>query len=153
MQVCGLKPAQKYLYRVCAENAAGVSDPAEQLGPLLADDPHGTQNTRSVIIVIDMAVLWIFRISMYYTGTWLIEHRYTVIYIVCSMKRESHYFNEKTILNKCSLSSGSYLGPECLQKWTGGDRSPAPHHPCAYLWIPHPHCQVDLWRQGAHFCR
>lgn len=37
----GLKPAQKYLYRVCAENAAGVSDPAQQLGPLLADDPHG----------------------------------------------------------------------------------------------------------------
>uniref|UniRef100_A0A3B5A7L2 Immunoglobulin I-set domain protein n=1 Tax=Stegastes partitus TaxID=144197 RepID=A0A3B5A7L2_9TELE len=35
----------KYLYRVCAENAAGVSDPAEQLGPLLADDPHGTRQT------------------------------------------------------------------------------------------------------------
>lgn len=41
LQVSGLKPGQKYLYRVCAENAAGVSDPAEQLGPLLADDPHG----------------------------------------------------------------------------------------------------------------
>lgn len=40
----GLKPGQKYLYRVCAENAAGVSDPAEQLGPLLADDPHGAYN-------------------------------------------------------------------------------------------------------------
>ncbi len=42
-QVSGLKPGQKYLYRVCAENAAGVSDPAEQVGPLLADDPHGTR--------------------------------------------------------------------------------------------------------------
>lgn len=41
LKVSGLKPGQKYLYRVCAENAAGVSDPAEQLGPLLADDPHG----------------------------------------------------------------------------------------------------------------
>lgn len=40
----GLRPTQKYLYRVCAENAAGVSDPAQQLGPLLADDPHGTQH-------------------------------------------------------------------------------------------------------------
>lgn len=40
----GLRAAQKYLYRVCAENAAGVSDPAQQLGPLLADDPHGTQH-------------------------------------------------------------------------------------------------------------
>lgn len=40
----GLKPAQKYLYRVCAENAAGVSVPAQQLGPLLADDPHGTRH-------------------------------------------------------------------------------------------------------------
>lgn len=41
----GLKPGQKYFYRVCAENAAGVSDPAEQLGPLLADDPHGMTQT------------------------------------------------------------------------------------------------------------
>ncbi|XP_010778431.1 titin-like, partial [Notothenia coriiceps] len=39
-RVSGLKPGQKYLYRVSAENAAGLSDPAEQLGPLLADDPH-----------------------------------------------------------------------------------------------------------------
>lgn len=31
----------KYHYRVCAENAAGVSDPADKLGPLLADDCHG----------------------------------------------------------------------------------------------------------------
>lgn len=45
LQVSGLKPAQKYLYRVCAENAAGVSDPAEQVGPLLADDPHGMRGT------------------------------------------------------------------------------------------------------------
>lgn len=37
----GLKFGQKYLYRVSAENAAGVSDPAETLGPLMADDPHG----------------------------------------------------------------------------------------------------------------
>lgn len=42
LQVSGLKPGQKYLYRVCAENAAGVSDPAKQVGPLLADDPHST---------------------------------------------------------------------------------------------------------------
>lgn len=45
LQVSGLKPAQKYLYRVRAENAAGVSDPAEQVGPLLADDPHGMRGT------------------------------------------------------------------------------------------------------------
>lgn len=38
----GLKFGQKYYYRVSAENAAGISDPAEQIGPLLADDPHGT---------------------------------------------------------------------------------------------------------------
>ncbi|KAL4593458.1 titin-like, partial [Arapaima gigas] len=38
--VTGLKHGQKYLYRVSAENAAGVSDPAEQIGPLMADDPH-----------------------------------------------------------------------------------------------------------------
>lgn len=41
LQVSGLKLGQKYLYRVSAENAAGVSDPAAQVGPLLADDPHG----------------------------------------------------------------------------------------------------------------
>lgn len=31
----------KYLYRVSAENAAGVSDPSEILGPLIADDAFG----------------------------------------------------------------------------------------------------------------
>ncbi len=41
IKVSGLKFGQKYHYRVCAENAAGVSDPADAIGPLLADDPHG----------------------------------------------------------------------------------------------------------------
>lgn len=41
IKVSGLKFGQKYHYRVCAENAAGVSDPADALGPLFADDPHG----------------------------------------------------------------------------------------------------------------
>lgn len=54
VQVSGLKPGQKYLYRVCAENAAGVSDPAEQLGPLLADDPHGTKLKPFLILSIDL---------------------------------------------------------------------------------------------------
>lgn len=41
IKVSGLKFGQKYHYRVCAENAAGISDPADAIGPLLADDPHG----------------------------------------------------------------------------------------------------------------
>lgn len=39
-QVTGLKYGSKYNYRVFAENAAGVSDPSNIIGPLLADDPH-----------------------------------------------------------------------------------------------------------------
>lgn len=41
-QVTGLQKGNKYLYRVSAENAAGVSDPSEILGPLTADDAAGT---------------------------------------------------------------------------------------------------------------
>lgn len=41
LQVSGLKYGNKYNYRVFAENAAGVSDPSNLIGPLLADDPHG----------------------------------------------------------------------------------------------------------------
>lgn len=41
LQVTGLKPLAKYYYRVSAENAAGISDPTEALGPLTADDTHG----------------------------------------------------------------------------------------------------------------
>lgn len=37
----GLKYGNKYNYRVFAENAAGVSEPSNIIGPLLADDPHG----------------------------------------------------------------------------------------------------------------
>uniref|UniRef100_A0A8C0HJS5 Titin n=1 Tax=Buteo japonicus TaxID=224669 RepID=A0A8C0HJS5_9AVES len=39
--VTGLKPGSRYYYRVSAENAAGVSDPAEAIGPLTADDTFG----------------------------------------------------------------------------------------------------------------
>lgn len=41
-QISGLKYGKKYNYRVMAENAAGVSDPSNTLGPMLADDTHGT---------------------------------------------------------------------------------------------------------------
>lgn len=41
LQVSGLKYGTKYNYRVFAENAAGLSDPSNTIGPLLADDPHG----------------------------------------------------------------------------------------------------------------
>lgn len=41
LQVSGLKYGTKYNYRVFAENAAGVSEPSNVVGPLLADDPHG----------------------------------------------------------------------------------------------------------------
>lgn len=41
LQVSGLKYGAKYNYRVFAENAAGISDPSNTIGPLLADDPHG----------------------------------------------------------------------------------------------------------------
>lgn len=37
----GLKYGAKYNYRVFAENAAGISEPSNIIGPLLADDPHG----------------------------------------------------------------------------------------------------------------
>uniref|UniRef100_A0A3B5MDR0 Uncharacterized protein n=1 Tax=Xiphophorus couchianus TaxID=32473 RepID=A0A3B5MDR0_9TELE len=37
-RVSGLKPGQKYLYRVCAENAAGVSDPADQTLPSVNEE-------------------------------------------------------------------------------------------------------------------
>ena len=43
----GLKYGTKYNYRVFAENAAGVSDPSNVNGPLLADDPHGEKNKES----------------------------------------------------------------------------------------------------------
>uniref|UniRef100_A0A8C9EWG0 Titin n=1 Tax=Pavo cristatus TaxID=9049 RepID=A0A8C9EWG0_PAVCR len=39
--VTGLKAGSSYYYRVSAENAAGVSDPAEAIGPLTAEDPFG----------------------------------------------------------------------------------------------------------------
>ncbi|KAJ8416941.1 hypothetical protein AAFF_G00328190 [Aldrovandia affinis] len=39
-RVYGLKYGLRYHYRVSAENAAGVSDPAKTIGPLLADDTH-----------------------------------------------------------------------------------------------------------------
>ncbi|XP_023260119.1 titin-like, partial [Seriola lalandi dorsalis] len=39
-KVSGLKYGTKYNYRAFAENAAGVSDPSNLLGPLLADDLH-----------------------------------------------------------------------------------------------------------------
>ncbi|CAG5962790.1 unnamed protein product, partial [Menidia menidia] len=38
--VSGLKYGTKYNYKVFAENAAGVSDPSNIIGPLLADDMH-----------------------------------------------------------------------------------------------------------------
>lgn len=41
LQVTGLQKGDKYLYRVSAENEAGVSDPSEILGPLTADDAFG----------------------------------------------------------------------------------------------------------------
>lgn len=40
LQMSGLKHGKLYNYRVFAENAAGVSDPSNVLGPILADDPH-----------------------------------------------------------------------------------------------------------------
>lgn len=36
-----MQKGNKYLYRVSAENEAGVSDPSEILGPLTADDADG----------------------------------------------------------------------------------------------------------------
>ncbi|XP_010772394.1 titin-like, partial [Notothenia coriiceps] len=38
--VSGLKYGKKYNYKVFAENAAGLSDPSNTIGPLLADDTH-----------------------------------------------------------------------------------------------------------------
>uniref|UniRef100_A0A4W6E3Q2 Uncharacterized protein n=1 Tax=Lates calcarifer TaxID=8187 RepID=A0A4W6E3Q2_LATCA len=43
-KVSGLKYGAKYNYRVFAENAAGVSDPSNIIGPLLADDTHGEKD-------------------------------------------------------------------------------------------------------------
>lgn len=40
-QVAGLIYGAKYNYRVFAENAAGISNPSNIIGPLLADDAHG----------------------------------------------------------------------------------------------------------------
>lgn len=39
-QMSGLKFRKQYKYRVFAENAAGVSDASNVIGPILADDPH-----------------------------------------------------------------------------------------------------------------
>lgn len=46
-QVSGLKYGAKYNYRVFAENAAGVSEPSNIIGPLLADDLHGENQSHS----------------------------------------------------------------------------------------------------------
>lgn len=46
-QVSGLKYGAKYNYRVFAENAAGVSEPSNIIGPLLADDLHGERMKQS----------------------------------------------------------------------------------------------------------
>lgn len=46
-QVTGLKQGSSYYYRVSAENAAGVSDPAEAIGPLTADDTFGKPHATS----------------------------------------------------------------------------------------------------------
>lgn len=45
LQVSGLKYGTMYNYKVFAENAAGVSDPSNLIGPLLADDAHGETNS------------------------------------------------------------------------------------------------------------
>lgn len=52
LKVTGLKPQQKYFFRVRAENAAGVSEPADQVGPLLADDPHGNHLHRIFTVTV-----------------------------------------------------------------------------------------------------
>jgi len=39
--VSGLRYGTTYNYKVFAENAAGLSDPSNIIGPLLADDTHG----------------------------------------------------------------------------------------------------------------
>lgn len=46
-QVLGLKYGARYNYRVFAENAAGLSEPSNIIGPLLADDPHGESQSDS----------------------------------------------------------------------------------------------------------
>ena len=38
----GLKYGKLYNYKVFAENAAGLSEPSNVIGPVLADDPHCT---------------------------------------------------------------------------------------------------------------
>uniref|UniRef100_A0A8C1GY53 Titin n=1 Tax=Cyprinus carpio TaxID=7962 RepID=A0A8C1GY53_CYPCA len=55
--VSGLKFGQKYHYRVCAENAAGISDPADAIGPLLADDPHGNGFKNGLEVIVPNALL------------------------------------------------------------------------------------------------
>lgn len=52
-QVAGLKYGAKYNYKVLAENAAGVSDPSNIIGPLLADDPHGETGHVSILFPSD----------------------------------------------------------------------------------------------------
>lgn len=49
-QVSGLKYGAKYNYRVFAENAAGVSEPSNIIGPLLADDLHGESQSDSFTV-------------------------------------------------------------------------------------------------------
>lgn len=46
-QVSGLKYGAKYNYRLFAENAAGVSEPSNVIGPMLADDLHGESKSDS----------------------------------------------------------------------------------------------------------
>lgn len=44
LQVSGLQYGTYYNYRAFAENAAGISDPSNVIGPLLADDPHSERD-------------------------------------------------------------------------------------------------------------
>lgn len=76
----GLKFGTKYNYRVFAENAAGVSDPSNTIGPLLADDTHGetddsflTEFSATVIVISIKAFLKIFLI-VYLQGLAFLGH-------------------------------------------------------------------------------
>ena len=68
-QVTGLKYGTKYNYRVFAENAAGLSDPSNTIGPLLADDVHGQNHCLH---------LFIFRTQELY------EFKSTKLLIICT---------------------------------------------------------------------